>query len=107
MNLNKLCAVALVALALIVGGVSAAEARSDVQRPMAVNVVVPNVVGMRMDLATRTLRQRGLRVNEECSGLLGCIVKSRWWVCTQTPRAGARLAKYRVVVIYAERRGEC
>ena len=107
MNLNKLCAVALVALALIVGGVGAAEARSDGQGPTVVKVVVPKVVGMRMDLATRTLRARGLRVNEECSGLFGCIVKSRWWVCAQTPRAGTKLAKYRVVVIYAERRGEC
>lgn len=107
MNLNKLFAVALVAFALILGAVSAAEARSDAQRPAIVKVVVPKVIGMRMDMATRTLRARGLRVNEECSGLFGCIVKSRWWVCAQTPRAGTRLAKYRVVVIYAERRGEC
>jgi beta-lactam-binding protein with PASTA domain len=73
----------------------------------AAQVVVPSVVGMRMDMATRTLHARGLRVNEECSGLFGCIVKSQWWVCSQTPRPGARLAQYRVVVIYAERRGEC
>ena len=73
----------------------------------ASRVVVPKVVGMRMDRATRTLHGRGLRVNEECSGLLGCIVKSRWWVCTQTPRAGKRVQRYSVVVIYAERRGEC
>ena len=70
-------------------------------------VVVPNVVGFRMDQATRTLHQRGLRVNEECSGIFGCIVKSRWWVCTQTPSVGRRVARYSVVVIYAERRGEC
>jgi hypothetical protein len=70
-------------------------------------VVVPSVVGFRMDRATRTLHQRGLRVNEECSGIFGCIVKSRWWVCVQSPRAGRTVAKYSVVVIYAERRGEC
>lgn len=93
--------------------VSVTPAVADATRPPAkadggaARVVVPNVVGMRMDRATRTLKQRGLRVNEECSGLFGCIVKSRWWVCTQSPRAGRRLAKYSVVVIYAERRGEC
>ena len=76
-SLNKLCAIALVALAVIVGGVGAAQARTDVQRSTAAKVVVPNVVGMRMDRATSTLRARGLRVNEECSGLFGCIVKSR------------------------------
>lgn len=78
----------------------------DVTTPAA-SIVVPNVVGMRMDRATRTLRQRGLRVNEECSGLFGCIVKSQWWVCQQSPRAGKRLQRYSVVVTYAERRGNC
>jgi beta-lactam-binding protein with PASTA domain len=71
------------------------------------SVVVPSVVGMRMDRATRTLHSRGLRVNEECSGPVGCIVKSRWWVCNQSPRAGKRVRRFSVVVIYAERRGEC
>ena len=73
----------------------------------AARVVVPNVVGMRMDQATRTLHARNIRVNEECSGLFGCIVKSGWWVCTQSPRPGSRIAAFSVVVIYAERRGEC
>lgn len=95
------------AVALALCGVAVAQARPDVAERAEVKVTVPNVVGMRMDRATRTLQQRGLRVNEECSGLFGCIVKSRWWVCSQSPRAGAKLAKYRVVVIYAERRGEC
>lgn len=62
---------------------------------------------MRMDRATRTLHNRRLRVNEECSGIFGCIVKSRWWVCEQSPRAGKRVRRYSVVVIYAERRGRC
>lgn len=107
MNPNKLFAIAVVALALIAGGVTTAEAKTDAPGRKAASVVVPNVVGMRMDRATRTLHDRGLRVNEECSGLFGCIVKSGWWVCSQTPRGGSRLAKYQVVVIYAERRGDC
>src|SRR5690349_2530188 len=48
-------------------------------------VRVANVVGFRMDRATRTLHDQSLRVNEECSGLFGCIIKSRWWVCHQSP----------------------
>jgi hypothetical protein len=74
---------------------------------LAARVVVPRVVGMRMDRATRTLKSRGLRVNEECSGTFGCWVKANWWICAQTPRAGSRLRRYAVVVIYGERRGEC
>jgi len=48
-----------------------------------------------------------LRVNEECTGLFGCIVKARWWICSQSPRAGTRVVKYRVVVIYGERSVWC
>lgn len=101
---------AIAALAAIVAGLGALLAfaqPAQATRASAARVVVPNVVGMRMDRATRTLQSRGLRVNEECSGLFGCIVKSRWWVCHQSPRAGTKLRRYRVVVIYAERRGEC
>jgi beta-lactam-binding protein with PASTA domain len=95
-------------IAAFVSVVAASQATAtNRQSVRAANVVVPNVVGFRMDRATRTLHNRGLRVNEECSGLFGCIIKSRWWVCEQSPRAGRRVAKYSVVVIYAERRGEC
>jgi len=92
--------------ALCIAVASALGAAKSPARPSA-TVVMPKVVGMRMDRATRTLHSRGLRVNEECSGLLGCWVKSRWWVCHQSPRAGKRVRRYSVVVIYAERRGEC
>jgi hypothetical protein len=99
-------AVVLASLAALIACVVAQAQPTEVKRQTA-RVVVPNVVGLRMDQATRTLQARGLRVNEECSGIFGCIVKSRWWVCTQTPTAGRKLPKYSVVVIYAERRGEC
>ena len=75
--------------------------------PEPTPTVVPNVVGLRMDRATRTLRSRGLRAHEACVGIFGCIFRARWWVCLQSPPAGQRVARYSVVVIYAERRGEC
>jgi len=92
-------------VALLASGAAQATPKTSLQR--SATVVMPNVVGFRMDRATRTLHDNGLRVNEECSGLFGCIIKSRWWVCEQSPRAGRRVRKYSVVVIYAERRGEC
>jgi hypothetical protein len=97
----------LVTSLVVLVACAVAEARPSMATAPTARVVVPNVRGFRMDRATRTLRERGLRVNEECSGLFGCIVKSRWWVCVQSPRAGRAVAKYSVVVIYAERRGEC
>jgi beta-lactam-binding protein with PASTA domain len=75
--------------------------------PEPMPTVVPNVVGLRMDRATRTLRSRGLRAHETCAGVFGCIFRARWWVCLQSPRAGQPVARSSVVVIYAERRGEC
>ena len=96
------------ALVLISSSVAGAQERPATANAGAAKLVVPNVIGMRTDRATRrALHQRSLRVNEECSGLFGCIVKSRWWVCSQSPRPGARVAKFRIVVIYAERKGEC
>jgi beta-lactam-binding protein with PASTA domain len=106
--LFRLFLVGVAAAAVIVTvGLGVARASDAGPTTQSARVVVPKVVGLRMDRATRTLRTRGLRVNEECSGLFGCIVKSRWWVCAQSPRAGRRVARYSVVVIYAERRGEC
>ena len=58
-----------------------------------------------MDRATRRLHNVGLRVNEECSGLFGCIIKANWWICTQSPRAGRKLNRYTVVMITANGRG--
>src|SRR5262245_18213208 len=88
------------ALATAVGTVLVRTAGAATASTPASRVVVPKVIGMRMDRATRTLHQCRLRVNEECSGLFGCIIKSRWWVCEQSPRAGKRVARYSVVVIY-------
>jgi hypothetical protein len=62
---------------------------------------------MRRDKVTRGLHDVGLRVNEVCSGIFGCIVKANWWICEQDPRPSRRLNRYAVAVIYGERRGEC
>jgi hypothetical protein len=60
-----------------------------------------------MDRSTRTLHNRGLRVNEECTGFFGCIVKANWFICTQSPRAGTRVQQYSVIVTYGDRQGRC
>jgi beta-lactam-binding protein with PASTA domain len=100
-------AAAIVAFVVVAVIVSASVSAGASAARTASKVVVPDVVGLRMDRATRTLHARGLRVNEECSGIFGCIIKSRWWICEQDPSPGTRVRKYSVVVIYGERRGEC
>jgi beta-lactam-binding protein with PASTA domain len=106
--LKRLIVVAGVVLLLTSTAVAAGAIRGGANPArQTARVIVPRVIGFRMDRATRTLHLRGLRVNEECSGVFGCIVKSRWWVCQQSPRAGGRVSRLSTVVIYAERRGEC
>jgi beta-lactam-binding protein with PASTA domain len=97
------------AFALIVGVTtsSAKPVNSVAAQHSVAKVVMPNVVGMRMDRATRRLHNLGLRVNEECSGLFGCIIKANWWICTQNPRPGRKLNRYTVVLIYGKRQGDC
>jgi hypothetical protein len=107
--MKRLLLVGALALAAFVAAVTAFSGNAAVVRDArpAAKVTVPNVVGMRMDRATRTMHNAGLRVNEECSGLFGCIIKANWWICSQDPRPGTRLARYTVVYIYGERRGDC
>jgi len=82
----------------------AASATSGSVSGQAQTVVVPNVVGLRMDRATRLLHSRNLRVNEECpEALFGCIIKSNWWICRQYPRAGKRVRRYAVIITYGVR----
>src|SRR4051812_31032067 len=70
----------------------------------AAAVVLPNVVGLRMDISTRLLHARGLRVNEECpKATFGCWIKANWWICRQYPRAGIRIARYSTVITYGVR----
>jgi hypothetical protein len=96
-----------VAVPVVASASSASRTGVSASDEVAAKVRVPNVVGFRMDKSTRALHNLRLRVNEECSGLFGCIVKSRWWICDQSPRAGKYVNRYSVVVTYGERRGEC
>lgn len=87
---------------------SASGTARDSMALRASTVVVPNVVGLRMDTSTRLLHARGLRVNEECpKALFGCVIKANWWICRQYPRAGARVPRYSTIITYGVRhRGE-
>jgi len=96
----------LLAAVLAIGAVAATPAPSDAATAV-VKVQVPSVVGLRLDRATRTMHDRGLRVNEECNGVFGCIVKRRWVVCDQDPEPGSRVRRGFVVAVYADRPGKC
>jgi beta-lactam-binding protein with PASTA domain len=96
----------LLAAVIAIGVVQAASATGDAAAAV-VKVQVPSVVGLRLDRATRAMHDRGLRVNEECNGVFGCIIKRRWVVCDQDPEPGSRVRRGFVVAVYADRPGKC
>jgi len=101
--LGLLVVAAVIALALI----SSASSGYVATERASTLVKIPRVVGLRMDRATALLHSKRLRVNEECTGLFGCIIKRNWWICAQAPHAGKRVPRYTVVTIFGARRGEC
>ncbi len=67
----------------------------------AMNLVVPKVVGMRLDLATKKLRANGFRVFQNCGAGYDCTATKELWVSAQAPRGGTRFPVRTVITIYA------
>src|SRR5262245_60739783 len=59
---------------------------------------VPDVTGERLDVAEELLDGAGVRYEAVGGGVFGVIVRSRWIVCRQLPRAGATASSVRLVV---------
>src|SRR5262245_52742576 len=60
--------------------------------------VVPEVRGQRLDIAERRLDAIGLGFERSGGGTFGVVVRSRWRVCGQDPRAGVTAKKVLLVV---------
>jgi beta-lactam-binding protein with PASTA domain len=98
-----LCGVLLiVVLALTGGGDSRAPATTT--RPATVaGVAVPDVVGLRLDVARERLEGDGFAVKRSGGGLFGVVVESNWQVERETPPAGTRLARGTTVELLVDR----
>lgn len=59
---------------------------------------VPDVVGMRLDVAQDRLEYLGLGWELAGGGTFGVIASSRWWVCDQEPAAGRTASSVLLVV---------
>ena len=59
---------------------------------------VPDVVGMRLDVAQDRLEYAGLDWEIAGGGTFGVIASSRWWVCEQEPAAGRTASSVLLVV---------
>ncbi|HWK28089.1 MAG TPA: PASTA domain-containing protein [Solirubrobacter sp.] len=76
---------------------------SATARPAATKVTVPSVRCKRLDIAEDVLHRRGLKVRTRGGGTFGIVVKSNWFVVSQSPRAGTRVNKGRRVTVYVDR----
>lgn len=67
-------------------------------------VRVPNIVGKKLPLAEYLLKRAGLRAgDEDCDCTFGVVIKSHWYVCIQTPRAGRQVARGTRVATFSAR----
>jgi beta-lactam-binding protein with PASTA domain len=89
--------VVVAAASSLLGALPAAGKRVT---PSTASIVVPRVVGMRMDAATRTLKARGFRVFLNCGAGYDCTATHQLYVSAQAPRAGARFPARTVITIY-------
>jgi beta-lactam-binding protein with PASTA domain len=60
---------------------------------------VPNVVGWRLDLAESTVKDAGLGYEEVDGGASGIMVRWKWTVCREEPKAGTKTSgKVKLIV---------
>jgi hypothetical protein len=66
----------------------------------AVPVVMPDVVGLQLDIAKSDIERAGFGGDVEIigGGMFGVVVESNWVVCEQEPAAGESVADPRLVV---------
>jgi hypothetical protein len=66
---------------------------------------LPNLVGERLDVAERKLKQQGITFKEVGGGLFGIVVRSNWEVCETDPGAGTETDG--PVDLIVDRPGDC
>jgi hypothetical protein len=66
-------------------------------------VVVPSLVGMRLDDASAALATANLAREIDGGGLFGVVDDTAWMVCDTTPEAGTEVAPGEVVVVHVDR----
>lgn len=98
-----LCGVLLIVVLAVAGGDESAAPTTTARPPAVVGVPVPDVVGLRLDVARDRLEAEGLEVERSGGGLFGVVVESNWQVDAQTPTAGIRLARGARVELFVDR----
>jgi hypothetical protein len=100
-----LCGVLLIVVLAVSGSHDGGD-RSTATRARTATVervAVPDVVGLRLDVARERLEGDGFAVERHGGGLLGVVVESNWEVQAQTPTAGTRGDPGATVEVFVDR----
>jgi hypothetical protein len=98
-----LCGVLLIVVLALTGGDDPAAPTTTTRPPAVARFVVPDVVGLRLDVARERIEQEGYDVERSGGGLFGVVVESNWQVDGQTPTAGTQLTRGATVELHVER----
>ena len=98
-----LCGVLLIVVLALSGGDNAARPTTTTRTPTVAHFVVPDVVGLPLDVARERVEQEGYDVERDGGGLFGVVVESNWQVDAQTPAAGTQLVRRATVKLHVDR----
>ncbi len=98
-----LCGVLLIVVLALTGGDDSSRPATTTRPTAVTGIAVPDVVGLRLDIARDRVEGDGFAVKRSGGGLFGVVVESNWQVASQTPAAGTRLARGATVELFVDR----
>jgi hypothetical protein len=98
-----LCGVLLIVALALTGEDGSSKPHTTTRADTVAGIAVPDVVGLRLDVARERIERDGFAVKRSGGGLFGVVVESNWQVASQTPAAGTRLARGATVELSVDR----
>lgn len=97
-----LCGVLLIVVLAVTRGGDGAE-RTPTPTTTVVGRALPDVVGLRLDVARERLEQDGFTVEPSGGGVLGIVIEANWEVREQEPAAGTDVRRGARVELFVTR----
>jgi beta-lactam-binding protein with PASTA domain len=98
-----LCGVLLIVVLAVTGGDGSSRPAATTRATTVTKIAVPDVVGLRLDVARDRIEDDGFEVERSGGGVFGVVVESNWQVESQTPAGGTRLARGATVELFVDR----
>lgn len=102
-SVGFLCGVLLIVVLALSSGDDAAAPAATTRAATVAGLAVPDVVGLRLDVARERIEREGFEVERSGGGLFGVVVESNWQVESETPPAGTHLARGATVELVVDR----